>query len=107
LPAIAAPPTLSSLTPQQGASGTFVTIQGTGFTADNTVHFGAGGSLHVASANNGTLIRYKIPIAIGPCDLMSTPCRDVATRMLLPGVYPISVSNPDGESNKLEFTLRR
>jgi hypothetical protein len=105
VPGLAVSPTISSLEPSRGSSGTMVTIHGSGFAADNTVHFGAGGSLRIRSANNGTLIYYKIPIAIGPCDLKRSPCQDNAARMLLPGVYPVYITNPNGESNKLEFTL--
>src|SRR5207237_7758187 len=37
----------------------------------NTVHFGSGGIVNVPAANNGTIIAYTIPNAVGPHDLNS------------------------------------
>ncbi len=102
-----AAPTVSSVVPSQGVVGSPITIRGTGFTNDNTVHFGWGGTQHMASRENGTVITYTSPQAVGPCDLVTsgkTMCA-TALQLVTPGVYNVSVSNANGQSSKKLFTV--
>jgi hypothetical protein len=103
------PPILSSIIPSQGIIGTRVTLVGSGFTAaENTIHFGIGGSRNVASKKNGTIIQYIIPAAVSSCDLVAPtrpPCKAPVVRVNA-GSYQISVSNASGQTSELTFIVR-
>jgi peptidoglycan hydrolase-like protein with peptidoglycan-binding domain len=99
---------ITTLSPAQGGVGTQVAIYGSGFTQDNRVHFGVGGAIHVPSYNNGTLLYFTIPTAVGPCSWAgdTSPIRClVADQQVMPGVYQISVENINGVSGSLGFTV--
>ena len=100
-------PVVSSITPMQGAVGTQITIFGNGFTSDNVVHFGIGGTQHVTSSNNGTAITYTIPSQVGPCNLVVQGQQMCAAllQLVTPGTYNISVSNANGQSMPQSFTI--
>lgn len=101
-------PLINSITPTSGPTGTVVTMYGSGFTQDNTVHFGSGGAMHVASSNGGTMLTYTIPQGVGPCDYVGDTslvrCM-VAIQQVQPGMYNISVSNSNGQSGTLPFSV--
>lgn len=97
--------TLGTLSPLSGRVGTQVLLQGTGFTAyDNTVHFGTGGSRNIASFNSGTQIYFTIPSWISPCDPNATICTMQAIAVT-PGTYPMRVSNVNGTTQTIYFTV--
>jgi hypothetical protein len=97
---------LSSLSPNHGPVGSVILLRGEGFTETaNTVHFGPGGQTNVSSAKGGTEISYTIPSSVGPCDLI-VGCM-APSRPLMPGPYPIYVSNARGRSNELIFEVTR
>ncbi len=99
--------TLTSLSPTSGRVGTQVTLTGSGFTAsNNTVHFGIGGLQNVASAN-GTTIYYTIPSYLSACDLMTfgMACTPYA-QSVVTGTYPVYVTNSNGASSILYFTVQ-
>jgi hypothetical protein len=99
--------TLTSLSPTSGRVGTQVALTGSGFTAsNNTVHFGIGGSQNVASAN-GTTIYFTIPSYLSACDLMTfgMACTPYA-QSVTPGSYPVYVTNANGASSILYFTVQ-
>lgn len=97
--------TLSYLAPTFGHVGTQVVLSGTGFsTYDNTVRFGVGGTQHLPSIN-GTTIYYTIPAFVSPCDLISYGCGAPATQVM-PGSYPIYITNSNGTSNTLSFQVQ-
>ena len=99
--------TLTSLSPTSGRVGTQVTLTGSGFTAlNNTVHFGIGGMQNVASAN-GTTILYTIPSYLSACDLMTfgMACTPYAQSVVV-GTYPVYVTNGNGASSILYFTVQ-
>ena len=101
-------PTITSISPAVGSVGTSLTIYGSGFTNDNTVHFGTGGLAHVPSTNSGTMMTYTIPAGVGPCDLINTSGPVVCSAMvtqLQPGVYPVSVANLNGTSGQVFVTV--
>ena len=100
---------LASVSPSSGRVGTGVILYGTGFTAyDNTIYFGIGGMRNLQSFNNGTMIYYTIPSYVSPCDLVSpsNTCLATAyTQPIAPGTYQIRVSNANGSSQYLNFTV--
>lgn len=107
-PPPATTPTLNSLSPNQGAIGTTVTIYGSGFTQDNKVRFGSGGAVHAPSYNNGTILYFTIPSVVGPCDWAgdTSPVRCLAVgQQVVPGQYQISVENQNGQSGSQTFTV--
>ena len=100
------PPILSSISPSSGTVGTAVIIHGAGFTeTDNTVNFGIGGTKNISSGD-GTIIKYTIPAAMSVCDLLGRACR-AATMPVNPGRYELSVSNANGRTRPLSFTVTK
>ena len=98
-------PTLSYLSPQSGRIGTQVILSGTGFTQyDNTVHFGIGGTQHLTSVNGNT-IYYTIPSYISTCDVNLTFAACYTPQQVTPGTYQIYVTNAQGQTNQLSFTV--
>lgn len=98
---------LSSLSPSSGPIGTVVLLQGFGFTeTSNTIHFGWGGQKDLKSSNDGTQIFYTVPGGTGPCDLIGPACK-APTRIVMPGQYPIYVTNARGRSNTLTFKVTK
>lgn len=98
---------LNWLSPMQGAIGTTITLNGSGFTpGENVVHFGIGGSRNVGSSN-GTQIALVVPSYISACDLIQPGyfC-GAPTQTVTPGVYPVYVTNSNGASNVLYFTVQ-
>lgn len=95
---------ISSLSPAtSGRVGTQIYIQGSGFTSDNTVHFGQGGTLHLPSYN-GTAIYYTIPYQVSACDLIGYSC-GALTQQVTPGTYQLYVTNSNGTSNTTTFIV--
>ncbi len=97
---------LTSLSQMSGRVGTQITLFGSGFTGDNMVHFGVGGVRSVTSASN-TSISFTIPSYISPCDLIafsSGSCGSPAQQVVL-GSYPIYVTNTNGATSVLYFTV--
>ena len=97
---------LISLSPSSGRVGTPIVILGSGFTGTNDVHFGVGGIRNAAATGNGT-ISFTIPSVISPCDLLAISygaCSSPATAVV-PGTYPMYVTNSAGATNILYFTV--
>mgnify|MGYP001588451433 CR=1 FL=1 len=69
-------------------------------------HFGIGGLQNVASAN-GTTIYYTIPSYLSACDLMTfgMACTPYA-QSVVTGTYPVYVTNSNGASSILYFTVQ-
>ncbi|MDB5238625.1 MAG: lipase [Candidatus Kaiserbacteria bacterium] len=95
---------VSSLSPTSGVVGSVVTIKGSGFAGDNTVHFGSGVIVHVISKSN-TSLTFTVPNGLTPACFYSNPRCMVMTRLTTPGVYPVSVQNSRGTSNVVNFTV--
>ena len=96
--------TLSYITPTSGTVGTQVQLVGSGFTSDNTVHFGVGGTMHVPSYN-GTSIYYTIPSYISVCDVNpGTQC--FAAQQITPGSYQVYVTSSNGTTNTVQFQVQ-
>ncbi len=99
-------PVLTSLQPQTGPVGTRVTITGTGFSnIANTVNFGVSAYPNVPSTN-GTMV-FVIPMATNPpCRNVTPPC-EIATALITPGDYMLSITTSDGTSNAMTFTVTK
>ncbi len=96
--------TLSYITPQSGRVGTQVLLIGSGFSPlENTVRFGIGGTQHVIS-QSGTTMYYTIPSYVSVCDLASGGCTSAA-QLVMPGTYPIYVTNQNGTTSAINFTV--
>lgn len=92
---------LTSLEPSSGPTGGEVTIRGTGFEpTGNTIFFG-GHTISTVEEKDGALT-FDVPDQLNNCT--KTYC--TATIIYVnPGEYPIIVSNSNGTSNSLEFTV--
>jgi hypothetical protein len=96
---------LNSISPTSGRVGTQIMLTGSGFTGDNTVHFGVGGTMHLTSQSN-TYLYYTVPSYLSPCDV--TPQGGVCAQYLqqvTPGTYQVYVTNQNGTSQSLNFTV--
>jgi hypothetical protein len=100
-------PTITSLQPLAGPVGAVVIITGAGFdNRANTINFGTSAYPNVA-ATNGTAIVFVIPAATNPpCRNVSPPC-EIASALITPGPYDVSVTNALGTSNAITFTVTK
>lgn len=97
--------TLNSISPTSGRVGTQIMLTGSGFTGDNTIRFGSGGVMHVPS-QSGTYLYYTVPSYLSPCDV--TPQGGVCAQyvqQVTPGSYQLYVTNAQGTSQTLTFTV--
>lgn len=118
------PISISSITPSAGPVGTQVAITGTGFTNDNTVYFAGGVIPHVPATTiytyasgivctgypncTGLLqsLTFTVPEYVGPYCASGGYCSLMPSRLVVPGVYDVSVGNEAyGQSNSLQFTV--
>jgi hypothetical protein len=99
-------PHITSITPLTGSVGTVIQITGTGFSGDNTVHFGIGGKSHVTSMS-GNYIYYTVPSTLSPCDVLASGsyCAQYFQNVT-PGQYQIYVTVNGVNSNSLTFTVQ-
>jgi hypothetical protein len=98
-------PTIMSLQPLTGPVGTRVTITGTGFSdSANTVNFGANAYPNIPRTN-ATIILFVVPTATNPpCRNVRPPCA-IASMLITPGVYGLSVTSTQGTSNSVSFAV--
>jgi hypothetical protein len=96
-------PSIYSIKPALGVAGNELTINGFGFSTSNTVHFG-----------NKSIGNVSIAWQAGiTCVAGSSDCHPGINQALIvtipqdgaPGMYDISVENPDGISNVVVFTI--
>jgi len=96
-----AAPAIATLSPASGQIGTKVTIQGSGFTLDNIIHFrGTPDSFDVGPvrSDNGVTLQFEV----NTCPTYQPRC---PARYVTPGSYGVAVSNAKGRSNEAKFTL--
>jgi peptidoglycan hydrolase-like protein with peptidoglycan-binding domain len=113
-------PTIYSITPTSGPTGTTVSITGFGFTSDNTILFGSGAIVHVPITSSIAIsctndpnchgginqtITFTVPTSLNPLCYYSTPQCMIASRMTDPGTYNVSVQTTGGTSNTVSFTV--
>jgi peptidoglycan hydrolase-like protein with peptidoglycan-binding domain len=108
--AVTTAPTISSLNPSYGPAGTTVTMTGSGFTATgNKIKFGDLGveasPNYSVNSTDGRTITFMVPTT----NYMR--CWDAIPRCLAPmmaitaGTFMVSVTNANGTSNALPFTV--
>jgi len=98
-------PTIVTLQPSAGPVGTRVTITGTGFhDTANTINFGPSAYPSVVG-QSGTTIVFSIPMATNPPCRNATPPCAIASVLITPGPYALSVTNSEGTSNAITFTV--
>jgi peptidoglycan hydrolase-like protein with peptidoglycan-binding domain len=108
-------PTISYLSPSSGIVGTQVTVFGTGFGYNgcngsscgnytNTVNFG-GTTIPNVYSYNGTSLTFSVPSTVNNnCQVAGQYCNQNYTQ-LTPGTYPVSITNQNGTSNSILFTV--
>lgn len=99
-------PSISYVTPTIGNVGSQIQIVGTGFSGDNTVHFGNGGRMHVTSAS-GNYIYFTVPQYLSPCDVQTsgTYCAQYQ-QLVTPGQYQLYVTTNGVNSNSITYTVQ-
>ena len=96
---------LNSLSPSSAQTGTQVVLIGSGFTTnDNTIHFGVGGVRNVSSISNGTVLYFTVPHYVSSCDTVVGSCNSTPTQVTT-GTYPVYVTNGNGTTQTLYFTV--
>lgn len=98
-------PVIYSVSPTSGTVGSQVTINGSGFTSDTNIQFSSGWAQSTFISNNR--IVFNVPSTISPrCYYSNPPCMLlVASRLVTPGTYTVSVDNSNGTSNSVNFTV--
>ena len=120
-------PQINSMYPQSGPVGTQITLAGTGFTPNklggcegvtyphacdpssigtNTVYFGPATILPWGwdiPLFGGKTLMFPVPDGYSPCPNSNPACGAFA--QLQPGIYTVSVSNANGTSNEVSFTV--
>ena len=111
-------PIIYSLSQISGPVGTKVVIYGKGFATgpqaitnrpvpvngDNSINFGSSLIPGITSLD-GTSITFIIPSYTTPACLYSAPACKIAQQQIMPGIYPVSVTNTSGTSNAVDFTV--
>ena len=96
---------ISSLSPASGPAGTQVTITGKGFSSsDNTVQFSRNTISNLNSGDGNTLTFIVPSFWAYPCPPNAPLCPGPISPNL-PGQYPVYVTNSNGTSNNLTFTV--
>ncbi|MDD5720833.1 MAG: IPT/TIG domain-containing protein [Candidatus Pacebacteria bacterium] len=102
------PPFISSISTSSGRVGTQVTIYGTGFNnnyaSNNAINFGMSIIPNAYSSNN-TSMTFTVPTYTNSACLYSTPACVIPQYQIIPGTYPIFVTNTNGISNVVYFTV--
>lgn len=102
--------TISSLSPTSGPIGASVTVSGNGFTpTGNKVKFGNSGSEYNPSyslnSSDSKTVVFNVPGSNYYACLNSVPRCTIAQTATAPGDYAVSVTNANGASNTLTFTV--
>ncbi len=109
-----------SLSPLPGPSGTVVTIKGQGFTPNNNMikffpdyphsHFKDGSPINIiatTTSTDGQTLTFTVPTG-HPSGIMcddNNQCAGVMEPRVLPGDFPVSVTNSNGTSNIQNFSV--
>jgi len=98
-------PSITSLMPSSGATGTIVTISGSRFASLNTVRFGNGYVNPQSPSADGKTLIFAVPTFFYHCAPTAAACTAVLDPLVTPGTYPVSVITKHGISNSLPFTV--
>jgi len=103
-------PHISLISPSSGTVGESITIIGTGFastgSAGNRVNFGNGVIMNLPS-NDGKTLQFNVPAYQELlCSFNQPPCQTLLPAApVIPGNYQVYVTNNNGNSNKVKFTV--
>lgn len=101
-------PKITSISPAVGKIATRVTLTGMNFTSTgNSIKLGGIYVGGLFNSSNGTSITFTVPDGGSPCppDPSSGGVTCQAFAQLLQGTYPVSVTNANGTSNAVNFTV--
>lgn len=116
VPPITSSVTIESQNPTYGPVGTTIQIIGQGFTQNNRVNFGSGAIANLPSSAivqtctgycahaPEEVVNFTVPTSIGPYCAPGMMCA-MYMQLITPGTYPISVTNSNGTSNTVTFTV--
>jgi hypothetical protein len=103
-----------SMNPLSGPIGTYINMTGSGFTSTgNTVHFGlsnnqpdAMGTIYPNISSSNNAIVFQVPAQDNPlCPVTAPYCPIRAPIPITPGTYNLFISNANGTSNIISFTV--
>lgn len=95
---------LNTISPTQGPVGTEVTLTGTGFGNNNTIHLGQGVIYNIPSSNSGTHIKFLVPEYVSPYCRAGMYCIAIVYKVD-PGDFDVKVETATSTSNKRTFTV--
>lgn len=101
------PPFISSISTSSGRVGTQIIIYGRGFSNANfynTINFGLS-IIPNAYSNNDTNLTFTVPAYTNSACLNSNPTCTIPQYQIIPGNYPIFVTNINGTSNVVNFAV--
>jgi len=99
-------PAVTSVQPLAGPVGARVVIVGTGFSETaNIVNFGVSAFPNIMSVN-GTIM-FTVPTQTNPPCRNATPPCEIATALITPGDYALSVTTGQGTSTPVTFTVTK
>ncbi|MDO8301957.1 MAG: IPT/TIG domain-containing protein, partial [Sedimentisphaerales bacterium] len=103
-------PAITAINPTSGLVGTSVTITGRGFTpTGNRVNFGGGVIMDLvpagSSATDVQTLTFTVPSTLDLLCRHQAPYCAIVAGPTTPGVYPVSVTNANGASNAMNFTV--
>ncbi len=97
-------PSITSLAPLSGQVGTSVTINGSGFTDSNSVAFGSFKRSGIPSKDGA--ISFTVPSGGASfCDMSNKICTKDMLLPPAPGPHSVTVTNANGTSNRVMFTV--
>lgn len=100
-------PFISSVSTSSGRVGTQVTIYGRGFNntySSNTINFGLSIIPNVYSPD-GTSMTFSVPAYTNSACLYTVPACVIPQYQIIPGTYPVFVTNINGTSNVISFLV--
>ncbi len=97
-------PVIKSIDPEEGPTGTTVTLTGKRFDDDNIVRFGKGAIHDTEVSEDGTTLSFTIPEEIGKYCQPWRVCTQIAYEVTA-GDYAIRVQDGNKTSNKIDFTV--
>lgn len=97
-------PAINRIIPDEGETGTEVTLRGARFTEDSVVRMGDGAISDVDVSKNGRVLRFTVPESMGQYCPPEEVCTMIAEDVT-PGDYEVRVVSGERTSNSVTFTV--